>query len=318
MFKSSSPLPVPGRNAPTPLKTERFPQRDGPTISQFELRQVYADSAFVVIALFDVNFQAGITAILEAMAMERAVICSRTPGRRMRLLTAKTVCTFLPATPWPCARPSRACSIIPWRRNAWASRTQADRAQMNLDRYVERLQAYVAEAKYLTCTKGETMTTIRAVLTMTLGLALRVGADDLAVQSSNGRECDVRYAADRDKRRTSRFQRLHGCRHFWRSIGVKLPVSYLLDIPVGGWTDEYKTTKMVFRRIPAATNAFLMGSPGDETGRHPDEIQHAVTLTKAFYIGVFTVTQRQWELVMGSRRVISTTPRTTPAAGGAG
>jgi glycosyltransferase involved in cell wall biosynthesis len=31
--------------------------------------------------LYDVTFQAGITAILEAMAMERAVICSRTAGQ---------------------------------------------------------------------------------------------------------------------------------------------------------------------------------------------------------------------------------------------
>lgn len=49
--------------------------------TQFELRQLYADSAFLVMPLLDVTFQAGITAILEAMAMERAVICSRTPGQ---------------------------------------------------------------------------------------------------------------------------------------------------------------------------------------------------------------------------------------------
>ena len=26
------------------------------------------------------------------------------------------------------------------------------------------------------------------------------------------------------------------------------PVSYLSDVPDGGWTDEYKTTKLVLRR----------------------------------------------------------------------
>ncbi|MCX6880531.1 MAG: SUMF1/EgtB/PvdO family nonheme iron enzyme [Verrucomicrobia bacterium] len=36
-------------------------------------------------------------------------------------------------------------------------------------------------------------------------------------------------------------------------------------------------------------------------GRYTDETQHAVTLTKDFYIGVFEVTQRQWELIMGNR-----------------
>lgn len=75
------------------------------------------------------------------------------------------------------------------------------------------------------------------------------------------------------------------------------PVSYLSAVPSGGWTDEYKTTKMVFRRIPAGT--FTMGSPTDELGHLNNEPQHQVTLTQPFYVGVFEVTQKQWELVMG-------------------
>ena len=77
----------------------------------------------------------------------------------------------------------------------------------------------------------------------------------------------------------------------------KFPVRYLADVPAGGWTDEYKTTKLVLRRIPAGT--FTMGSPADELGRDADEAQHSVTITKDFYIGVFEVTMKQWELVMG-------------------
>jgi glycosyltransferase involved in cell wall biosynthesis len=46
-----------------------------------ELRQMYADSRFVVMPLYDVEFQAGVTAILEGMAMGKAVICSRTRGQ---------------------------------------------------------------------------------------------------------------------------------------------------------------------------------------------------------------------------------------------
>jgi formylglycine-generating enzyme required for sulfatase activity len=76
------------------------------------------------------------------------------------------------------------------------------------------------------------------------------------------------------------------------------PVSYLAAIPSGGWTDEYKTTKMVFRLIPAST--YMMGSPGNEPGRNFDETQHQVTLTQPFYMGVFEVTQKQWERVMGT------------------
>ncbi len=76
------------------------------------------------------------------------------------------------------------------------------------------------------------------------------------------------------------------------------PVSYLSAVPAGGWTDEYKTTKLVMRRIPAGS--FTMGSPTNELGRYSDEPQHSVTLTKDFYIGVFEVTQKQWERVMGT------------------
>jgi len=78
----------------------------------------------------------------------------------------------------------------------------------------------------------------------------------------------------------------------------RYPVSYLSDVPVGGWTDEYKTTKLVMRKIPAG--AFTMGSPTNELGRYNYETQHQVTLTKDFYIGVFEVTQKQWERVMGN------------------
>jgi formylglycine-generating enzyme required for sulfatase activity len=76
------------------------------------------------------------------------------------------------------------------------------------------------------------------------------------------------------------------------------PVSYLADEPKSGWTDEYKTDKLVLRRVESGT--FIMGSPEDEQERKGDERQHTVTLSKVFYIGVFEVTQRQWELVMGS------------------
>lgn len=49
--------------------------------SQYDLRDVYAISRFVVMPLYPVDFQAGVTAMLEAMAMEKALICSRTPGQ---------------------------------------------------------------------------------------------------------------------------------------------------------------------------------------------------------------------------------------------
>jgi formylglycine-generating enzyme required for sulfatase activity len=74
------------------------------------------------------------------------------------------------------------------------------------------------------------------------------------------------------------------------------PVTYRASVPAGGWTDEYKTTKLVLRRIPAGT--FVMGSPDGEKGRATNETPHRVTLTRDYYIGVFEITQAQWELVM--------------------
>jgi len=75
-------------------------------------------------------------------------------------------------------------------------------------------------------------------------------------------------------------------------------VTYLEAPPPGGWTDAHKTSKLVMRKIPAGT--FQMGSPSSETGREADEVQHAVTLTRDFYVGVFEVTQQQWVNVISN------------------
>lgn len=70
------------------------------------------------------------------------------------------------------------------------------------------------------------------------------------------------------------------------------PVTYLAAEPRGGFNvDEYKTTKLVLKRIEAGS--FIMGE--DQTDQ-----SHKVTLTKPFYMGLFEVTQKQWMLVMGS------------------
>ena len=63
--------------------------------------------------------------------------------------------------------------------------------------------------------------------------------------------------------------------------------------------DNCRTTELWLRYIPAGT--FMMGSPEYEWGRIDWEVQHKVTLTKPFYIGVFECTQKQWEYVMGDR-----------------
>ena len=62
--------------------------------------------------------------------------------------------------------------------------------------------------------------------------------------------------------------------------------------------DEYKTTKLVLRRIRPGT--FLQSSPADEPYRNPRfENQGEVTLTNDYWIGVYELTQKQYELMTG-------------------
>lgn len=63
------------------------------------------------------------------------------------------------------------------------------------------------------------------------------------------------------------------------------PISYLEDVPAGGWTREYKTSKLVFRRIEGST--FKMNGLFN------------VTITRPYYISIFEVTQKQYALVTG-------------------
>ena len=66
---------------------------------------------------------------------------------------------------------------------------------------------------------------------------------------------------------------------------VSYSVAYLDAIPSGGWTDEYKTTKLVLRRI--------------DTG-YVGEVEDSTTLPAPYYIGLFEITQRQYALVTGN------------------
>ncbi|NBR07640.1 MAG: hypothetical protein EBT92_18010 [Planctomycetes bacterium] len=48
------------------------------------------------------------------------------------------------------------------------------------------------------------------------------------------------------------------------------------------------------------SGSFLMGSPLSEKNRFVNETLHKVTITKSFYLGSITITQEQWELLMGN------------------
>jgi len=48
------------------------------------------------------------------------------------------------------------------------------------------------------------------------------------------------------------------------------------------------------------TGTFTMGSPENDEDRYEDEIQHQVTLSKPFYMGIYPVTQEEYLKVMGN------------------
>ncbi len=74
------------------------------------------------------------------------------------------------------------------------------------------------------------------------------------------------------------------------------------SVPFGVTNDMYKTDWLLMRKIPAANEAWRMGSPTNETGRYAlREKARLVTLTNDFYIGVYPCTQRQYELIYGTR-----------------
>lgn len=65
--------------------------------------------------------------------------------------------------------------------------------------------------------------------------------------------------------------------------------------------------------IPAGS--FVMGSPESEAYRKPDEVQHRVTITRPFYLAVYTVTRRQFAAAMQEKSPGGATanlPQTAP------
>ena len=115
--------------------------------TQYELRQLYADSLFVVMPLYNVDFQAGVTVILEAMAMEKAIICSGTPGQTDVVIDGETGIYVPPEDPvalrdaiaYLQANPEVATQM------GKAGRRRVER-EMSLDCYTERLNGFVQRA----------------------------------------------------------------------------------------------------------------------------------------------------------------------------
>jgi len=76
----------------------------------------------------------------------------------------------------------------------------------------------------------------------------------------------------------------------WLIVGI-LTTGFLPSTFTDGFSG------MQFVRIPKGS--FVMGSPLSESGRGDDEQQHAVTISRDFWMGRTEVTQQQWRRVMG-------------------
>lgn len=60
------------------------------------------------------------------------------------------------------------------------------------------------------------------------------------------------------------------------------------------------TNSIGMKFVWIAPGNFVMGSPPGEKEREQIEVQHKVTLTKGYFMGVHLVTQAQWQEVMGN------------------
>jgi glycosyltransferase involved in cell wall biosynthesis len=110
----------------------------------FQLRALYATAALVVVPLQETDFQAGITTILEAMSMGKAIVCTRTSGQDDTIVDGETG-VYVPAGDVAALRgaierlladPAEAARL-----GANARRWVVEHA--GLDAYVERLRRLV-------------------------------------------------------------------------------------------------------------------------------------------------------------------------------
>ena len=76
------------------------------------------------------------------------------------------------------------------------------------------------------------------------------------------------------------------------------------DFPDGGLAnDAYRTTRLVMRHIPAANVTWTMGTSVGEMGQNDNRGKaHEVTLTKDYWLGIYEVTQKQYDYFSGVAR----------------
>jgi glycosyltransferase involved in cell wall biosynthesis len=127
------------RTIPSNVTVQKF--------TQYELRQLYAESRFMVMPLEDVKFQAGVTAILECLAMGKAVICSRVTGQTDVVVEGENGRYVPPGDPSNLSTEIRRLLANPEEAvRMGANGRKLVECQMNLDLYVQRMAGFLHEA----------------------------------------------------------------------------------------------------------------------------------------------------------------------------
>ena len=84
-------------------------------------------------------------------------------------------------------------------------------------------------------------------------------------------------------------------------FSVVLVLFHLLALlhPAKAQAPKEITNSIGMKLVLVPKGTFMMGSPESEQGRNENETQHEVTISKDYYLGVYEVTQAQYEKVMG-------------------
>jgi hypothetical protein len=69
----------------------------------------------------------------------------------------------------------------------------------------------------------------------------------------------------------------------------------LITIDGNGNLKCYLSENVTFEMKRCPVGTFLMGSPDTELNHAEDEVQHSVTISNDFYIGVYEVTNEQYK-----------------------
>jgi formylglycine-generating enzyme required for sulfatase activity len=72
-----------------------------------------------------------------------------------------------------------------------------------------------------------------------------------------------------------------------------------LNLHLLAQTNKEITNSIGMKLVLIPKGTFMMGSPESEQGRNEIENQHEVTISKDYYLGVYEITQAQYEKVMG-------------------